>query len=276
MTQNKLDYNYHLKQHESSINSLNQETKEYFICQAQQSHSYEVFNPLRDMGLISSRIVLKNTEASYYMLYGFSRRSFMIFYAYQSLIASIPPQRKIPLTFDEGTKLDSEINLIYMNIRGALDNLVTCYVYEREEKLINQLKPVEISMFSPKIKKMSENPAFWEKIFKFSSWEKEFKKKRDPVAHRMPLYAVRATLSDQNNDVEKFNQNIQKHTQQMNEGKFYEAGDTLEEALITGRFVPIFAHAPNILYPIYPTIPNDIAKLIEIFHIFRDELCKEG
>jgi hypothetical protein len=58
-----------------------------------------------------------------YIRFGVSRRLFMILSSFNEIVRLIPLDRQEPLVLDESNLLMKELNSLYINIRGVLDNL---------------------------------------------------------------------------------------------------------------------------------------------------------
>src|SRR3990172_11478745 len=127
----------------------------------------------------------------------------------------------------------------------------------KEPELYQTLKSSQMHMFSDKIKKKSKQKAFWEKIHQYKKWEKELKEKRDPVAHRMPLYVVPQCFRSQD-ELERYEESAGQFLKQASQLNFERADNARIAAEKEGEFVPCFSHAPKIeyVYAIYPTIPD--------------------
>lgn len=269
---NKRNIKYHIDQYNVQIQSGNEDTKKYFIDTALNSHSLVIHDVLRDMALEATKITLKSEQGSKYMLFGFGRRALMLFHSYRSIIFTIPSKRVEPLNFDETNKLNTDINSIYTNIRGALDNLVYAVLNEKEPDLLGKLNRSQIGMFSHDIKMKSTNNKLWEAITQYASWGKDLAEKRDPVAHRIPLYIIPQMLRAGSGQLQKYNEYIRSHNEKASEFQFDEASKMLESAGNVGNFVPLFAHEPESVFTVYPTIPSDINTLIEIYECVKQHL----
>jgi hypothetical protein len=101
---------------------------------------------------------LRSREASYYMLYGATRRLRMLIWSYASVTDVVPPDRIEPLSSDEQYNLSRDLNVIYMHTRGVLDNFAWCFLYEKEPEIVEKLPPVKIALFSKSIRGLTKCP----------------------------------------------------------------------------------------------------------------------
>lgn len=271
-----LDYEYHLDYYKKLYAQSKEKTNENFIQQqAQARHALTVLNSLRDTISVAIDIAskLKHPEAICFMQYGVCRRLLMTLFSYKAIALVADAERTNPLSFEEGQELTKEVNLIYLNIRGILDNLVSCYLLEKEENLYNKLKPIQISLFGKEVQKKSENLSFWNKLTEYKEWEKELKEKRDPVAHRIPLYIIPSMVDEA--EVDEYKQLDSESIQALQKMDFSKAKDCYTKMESMGKFIPCFAHHPENYYPIYPTVPNDLGNVIKILKVVQEELLKD-
>ena len=101
--------------------------------EAIDSHAWAVFSPLRDLAArgLSISEKLSSPHAISYMKFGVIRRTKAIWYAYRDIIDIARIDRIEPLNRDdELDTVDRGINLIYLHLKGALDNLAWCLVHE--------------------------------------------------------------------------------------------------------------------------------------------------
>ena len=107
------------------------------------------------------------------------------------------------------------------------------------------------------------------RISGFSAWHTDLKNRRDPAAHRIPLYVPPACL----NPAEQ--ERYAALERQIFAAKTEQCKDVLNaQQRKIGTFVPCFLHHPDEgRMEIYPTVPQDIANLIKItklVHIILD------
>ncbi len=241
---------------------------EYAIRQAWCTHAVAIFNPLRDLSLETVQLSerMSSKDAAIFLKYGVSKRLLAIWYSYRTITSIAHPERTEPLTENESHELDNVINLIYMHLRGVLDNYAWAYLYEKEPALLqdnNGKARKLIGLFNDDFKKNSNKKDFWNEINEYKTWSTELSAKRDPVAHRIPLYVVPSILThEQHETYQKLEQEYSEALSIMD----FEKIDALFPALRSLGVLPMqFAHNPDENpFPIYPTIPSDMANLIKI------------
>ncbi|MCA9466820.1 MAG: hypothetical protein KC643_15450 [Nitrospira sp.] len=266
-----LDYEKHLEDYKQLLGYYNENSNKEQVLKsaeenAQDLHMFSVFNPLRDWGLKAVMLAkkLKNDNARYYMQYGAGRRLNMVFYSYQTITHIAPSGRTKPLSYEEQMELSRDINTIYINLRGVLDNFAWCFLYERHPELESKISPYSVGLFS---KKLRDNcPRFAEiqnEITAHDEWYKEVKERRDPVAHRVPLYVPSTMLS--NEEEKKYEELNASFCENIADLESNEADAAFEQMHQIGTFSPYFFHHPTEPgFPLYPTIPTDMAHLIRI------------
>lgn len=239
---------------------------------AEHDHALWVFDPLRDWYINSIELAnkLSNERAQYFMMYGAGRRFGMLFYAYQAIVNALPPERETPLSTDESNRLSTDINIIYMNLIGTLDNFAWCLLYENG-LTEDQCHKNSVGLFSKKFRKLELFNSIREEMTQFDIWHTEIRNRRDPVAHRIPL-SVSPTLVTQE-EAEKHRRLQHEHLQLTAQQKFAAAQNTMKEINSIGKFGSIFVHHPEESpTPIYPTVPTDMANLIKIGNIIEHAL----
>jgi len=84
----------------------------------------------------------------------------------------------------------------------------------------------------------------------------------------MPLYIPPSELSAA--EAREYQELWKRHAEQTAQLKFDEASSTFSAMEKLGRFVPGFVHDPNEgRIPLYPTVPTDMAHVIEIANIIE-------
>jgi hypothetical protein len=211
---------------------------------------------------------LKADDAIYYMRYGAGRRLLMMWRAYRTITLTVPPERDKPLSDEEQTTLSRDINVIYMHLRGVLDNFAWCYLYEKEPSLIEHLRTVDVYLFSREIRKRTTLPDFWREVDGHAAWATEAKARRDPVAHRIPLYIPFTVVAP--DEVEQYHNLTRAFYEAANKLDFDATDMITEQMHLLGCFLPFFVHHPEEGYvPIYPTLPGDMAHLIRLGQTVR-------
>ncbi len=278
-----LDYEKHIEDYKKLIGYYarkpyidNSETLRDAEEHAKHHHALCVFNPLRDWSQKTILITqnLSNDNAKYYMLYGAGRRLNMIFYAYQEITHVAYDKRTEPLSHDEQLILSREINIIYMHLRGVLDNFAWCLLYERQPELVDTIHRNDVGLFSQKFRRQcAAFVEIEEKIKEHDAWHDEVQERRNPVAHRIPLYVPPSVITQE--EAKSYHALDNRINDNLNSLKLDEARLALDEINTIGTFYPYFVHHPNEPHiPIYPTIPTDMTHLIRIGNAVEKGLLK--
>jgi hypothetical protein len=234
--------------------------------EANYSHALCVFGPLRDWMQKAIQIAggLTSTNARYYLLHGAGRRFDVTFRAYQKIISIAYDKRSAPLSQDEQIALSQAINITYMNIPGILDNFAWCLIYERQPELADKIPKNNVGLFSEKFRKQFDAFTEVEKEIKVHDlWQQEVKERRDPVAHRIPLYVPPSLVTQE--EAKAYSAVYNRFSDSLNNLKLDEADVALKQMDSIGTFLPCFVHHPEEPpIPIYPTIPADVSHLIRI------------
>lgn len=244
--------------------------------EAKHHHAICVFEPVRDLTYATASLESKltNKNAKYFMLYGAARRANLIFGAYREIRSIAYEKRKEPLSQENQVTLSQAINNIYIHLLGILDNFAWCLLYERQVELVDKLHRNDVGLFSKKFRKQCV--AFSEmtgEIVLHDSWHKDVKERRDPVAHRIPLYVPPAVLTA--DQAEHYSAISDRFSERLKDLNFDEAEETLGQLDSIGSFLPYFIHHPDeSLIPIYPTIPTDLSRLIRIWRTVSNALLK--
>jgi hypothetical protein len=188
----------------------------------------------------------------------------MMFYAYQAITHIAYDRRTEPLLVNEQHTLSREINIIYMHLRGVLDNFAWCFLYERQPVLADTIHRFDVGLFSQKFRKQCT--AFSEvedEITVHDVWNEEVKERRDPVVHRIPLYVPPALITQE--EAKTYRALNNQFNEKLNSLELDEANRAFDEMNTIGTYYPYFVHHPNEPHiPIYPTIPIDMTHLIRI------------
>jgi hypothetical protein len=272
---NPLDLEFHLQIHKNLLASPHKGTKAAMMSRALEDHQRAVRGELlhftEQVLLTATR--LTNIKAQQYLRYGVGRRLRMILVAYCEVFDTIAPDRKEPLPLKEMAAVSRDLNVIYINIRGALDNYAWCIYHEREMiKTFNSVH-TQVGLFHGLFRNTVELANLKSLLESHISWNEDLKSRRDPSAHRMPLYVPPAIL----NDAEAArHEAIWKERQKAIEMGDYERDTELaNEQHSLGTFRSQFLHDPDDgALPIYDTVPTDVGKLITIGTAVHSDLAK--
>lgn len=216
---------------------------------------------------------LKMERAKQFILYGVTRRLEMIWHAFHDLFSMAYPTRESPLSHDESVQLMADVNLIYLNIRGVLDNLCWALLHEKApDKACMPLR--KVGLFLPCIVKEPLFASIHEKIKEHDAWDRDVKKRRDPAVHQIPLTIIPQFL---NSDEAKAYRDLEDDLSCAFAARDFEVADeVLERQRSMGKFHPLFAHDPaQDPVSLYPTIPDDIGHVVELFWTI-DDLLRRG
>ena len=234
--------------------------------EAKHHHAICVFDPLRDLIYATASLEekLTNKNAKYFMLYGAARRANLIFSAYQEVRSIAYEKRTQPLSRDNQVTLSQAINSIYIHLLGILDNFAWCLLYERQAKLVDELHRNDVGLFSKKFRThFVAFPEIADEIVAHDSWHEDVVNRRDPVAHRIPLYVPPAQLTP--DQAEHYSAISNQYQASLKDLRLDEAEQPLDQIDSIGSFLPYFIHHPEEPHiPIYPTIPTDLSHLIRI------------
>jgi hypothetical protein len=209
--------------------------------------------------------LLKEKKAAQYMRFGVGRRLLMMWWAYHHVVTTVPAGRKDPLVSDESQSLTQSMMVVYINIRGVLDNLCWVLLHEHAPEKTKELKPHEVGLFQNCIVKDSRFLSLVQRFSTHKSWNGDVKGRRDPSAHRMPLTIPPQVLTPE--EAVRYGALGQKYSEGMKELNLDGANEALNAMEHIGSFAPYFLHDPDDgPIPIYPTLPNDVAHVIQVFN----------
>ncbi len=257
----------HTKETPTSARNLS-----YLTDQAHHAHALTVQDHL---SRLSTRVALETTafgsnrDAIIYLRYGAGRRLLDMFEVYRSLIHTAHQGRTAALRHQEQQQFSRDLNTLYIHLRGTLDNLAFCLLHECQPDL--KLREMDIGLFSPRFRKeFTEFPRIAAAIQRHDEWNRDIKTRRDPAAHRIPLY-LPSQMSEA--EIERARALFIEQSQKLKTGEVDEANRLFNKAMRLGSFLAAFLHHPDEpLIPIYPTIPNDIGHLVEIGNVVLDFL----
>lgn len=237
-------------------------------------HELVVLDALRMFAgeVVTASSNTKHKDAGFYLRFGAGRRLNMIRHGFESIRSILPPDRETPLKHKEVQDFNRDLNIIYMNTRGLLDNFAWAILYELNPEMIEECKNnlMEIHLFSRKtaLKAIGDQNA--SKILKHEEWNKDLKKRRDPVAHRIPL-CMPPTILLGDEEVEKYKKLQDDFNSWPEHMDFDKVEDSFKKMDEVGRCFPYFQHHPDDDHiPVYPTVPEDIGHLISIGRIVLD------
>lgn len=248
---------------------------------AEFAQACAVCDALRDLSNTSVSLSgrFSNSEIAMYLSQGLGRRSKFMWLSLRELLRLIHPSRTQPLSIEAAETASKDLNEIYIDIRGGLDNLAWCLLTFHMQENTNSptLAPKHVDIFGSKFQNTIANTEFSDFVNQYANWSDELKSRRDPVAHRIPLSVLPALQDDETiNDckvamVEFTNANNAALTALLSSSgsdsdELVAKAEALREKLLgIGKFHPFFAHNPSLgAMKIYPTVPEDIGRFVII------------
>jgi hypothetical protein len=193
----ELDYEHHVTFFRR-LGALTGDPKQDAFCfrKAEHMHCLRVADAIRDVHLdvLPLSQAIENEEAGFQLRFGVGRRTKFIWLSLRKLFHIAEPERTEPLQMEELEEAAQCLNVIYINIRGTLDNLAWCLAYLFGDEKTRRLPPVKVHLFGAEFLKdanLGDVAAF---MGSFSDWNDELRKRRDPAAHRIPLSIPPAAL----------------------------------------------------------------------------------
>jgi hypothetical protein len=263
---NQLDFESHRREKKTLMGPCpSTETAEYFARRAEEAHSYAVYGALTDARLAIQGIetILSSDRAKDFIRYGVGRRLEMIWISYREILDLVATDRQEPLPQDDVSAVGRDLNVIYVNIMGVLDNYAWCLLYEATTDQTKKLKRGKVGLFSPAFMTDSNLAALRPRLNEQNEWHQELKTRRDPAAHRFPLYVPPCGINSEQQI--RYQELCDQFLIARNGLDFEQCDQLRRQREKIGTFVACFIHdfrEPPI--PIYPTVPQDIANLIKI------------
>jgi hypothetical protein len=191
-----LDYGQHYGEYARLFGIANQQSELYVSKRAQETHILHVHDALRDEFTASVGFAqrLSNLQARHFALYGVGRRYGILWSAFRSILEAVPVDRMTPLTGDEGKAVSRDLNAIYINIVGVIDNYGWVIRHGMGSASIRALPASQVGLF---FKAYLKDPCFAPlapRLDPFRAWFTELRSRRDPAAHQIPLYVPPTAL----------------------------------------------------------------------------------
>lgn len=262
----ELAFETHLRRVEPFILGKNEENDVYIEREAQTNHALAVdmeFQNVRErfFALIYDDVLPQLARDQ--VQFGITRRLLMLWYSFRRIRSTVPADRTTPLAFEQGHATGIDLNSIYINLYGAIDNFAWFLVHAACRPELAAASPARINLFKPPFSEDENILDLATEIQQFSRWYAELSERRHPSAHRFPLYIPRAAMTA--DDLREFD-NLQKEQMMAIAEQKFETLDSLRaRQQRIGTFISQFMHDGRLgSYPIYPTIPNDIGVLMKI------------
>ncbi|WP_339038115.1 hypothetical protein WHZ78_09510 [Bradyrhizobium symbiodeficiens] len=262
---NDLDYESHEARYKDALASANYETRVAAQVNALHDHEAAVRRELLNFTseVIATSEKLSTAKAQHYMQFGVARRLRMTFASYSGVFDAVAADRKAPLSLAEMAAVSRDLNVIYINIRGVLDNYAWALFIEKGINKPKKLKDIEVGLFNKTFRNSDSLKALKPALDAKLDWSASLKSRRDPSAHRMPLYVPPAVL---NAAQAARHQAIWAERLIAIQNGEYERDNVLaDEQSKLGTFTPHFMHDPTGEgFPIYRTVPDDIGVMITL------------
>lgn len=273
----ELTLEHHFQFERSTIRPGNLEDEVRARLAALDFHSLAVSDALNAFNTTLATAVrnLSSQESRFYLQFGALRRTTILLSSFERLISRIPPDRDTPLTQDETNTATLDVNAIYINIQGALDNFAWGLLFENDETrasalYANKKQRKKVGLFNSTIAQVLTTEQR-SALDGYKAWGIDLGNKRHPSAHRIPLSIPPAILTPEEEKTRS--DYFEEFWALSGAGALDEAQASLDKMDTVGSFTPFFMHHPNeALIPIYPTIPDDLAHLIAIGRIAVDRL----
>jgi len=250
----------------------------YYIKEAQRMHSLCVidglFELLGDAITLANRI--KADDAQFHLRFGVSRRVLLMWHALRDIVRTVDPAREVPLPRDDLHRAEASLNLLYINLRGTLDNFAWCLRDFCGDTPAKKMDRMQVNLFRDEFVKAINFPEIVEFMSRFSAWNGDLAARRDPAAHRIPLTIPPAIIDaaarkNYEEAMAEYNAAIEQalktdpadHETRLS---YFEQASVLSDKVDrVGAFLPVFYHHPRegMVY-MYPTIPADVGTLIAI------------
>lgn len=204
------------------------------------------------------------------MMHGLARRLRILHLGLAAIVAVAHPRRKEPLSGAEQLDVTLHLNSFYLHIRGCLDNLAWCLAHELqlfETEMQEEAVAQKVNLFGEAFlgKLASVAPDTVTFVRRHADWHSDLKSVRDPVAHRIPIYAVPAVLTG--DAAERYRSVYQRAEQARTVGDLDLAERLFEELNGIGDYIPYFAHSPsaaNGVRKIYPQVADDLSTVLAL------------
>lgn len=274
----QLEYKHHIKFYEKLGNLVGDDSRDrYWHQQAEYFHALSVCDGILDLYVNSIALAQKigNSEADFQLRFGVARRAKFIWLSLRNLISLAHPEREEPLLHDQVEEAARDLNVIYINIRGVLDNYAALLVALLGSDQTRRLRPMQVALFGAEFLKDRNLVEVADFLAPFMAWNVDLKGRRDPAAHRIPLSIPPALIDGETREeFESVNAAYQSAIVDLNNNNGTNDDVLMKAELVNaqfgrlervGKFVPLFVHHPDEgVMKIYPTVPEDVGHLVKI------------
>ena len=270
---NDLDYEFHAERYKDLITSPNQQTKVAGEVRALDDHQLAVRTELLNLTseVIATSQKLSNVKAQHYLQFGAGRRLRMMLASYCGVFDTVAADRKEPLPLAEMAEVSRDLNVVYINIRGVLDNYAWALYLEKGMSKTSKLKDEQVGLFNKAFRNNDSLKALKPVLDANLDWNTSLKSRRDPSAHRMPLYVPPAILTEA--DATRHQEIWTERLAAIQNGEYERDNELADEQSKLGTFTPHFMHDPTgDGFPIYRTVPTDVGVMITLGRAIHADL----
>jgi hypothetical protein len=187
----QLSFNTHLRFNESLGLLTGDPTRDaHLYWEAEVAHALCVTDAIRDVYIDVVDLTLRdgdlrnpgNLNAVFYLRHGVARRTIAIWHSLRNLVDLIHPDRTEPLTSDSVHEAATALNVIYINIRGTLDNFAWCLRYLFDGETMTKLRPAQVDLFGKRFLENQELNDVATFLCEFRAWNQDLRRRRDPAA----------------------------------------------------------------------------------------------
>lgn len=256
------------------LTGKNPESDHYFVNQAKENHVYGVNNALLELisdALLMLGVVQFTKDAEHFLRFGVMRRLRMLMSSFRSFQSIIMPDRTVPLTQEQSDDVCRDLNAVYINILGLLDNYAWVMVHNAGSATTRTARAMSIGLFKPIIAADPVLKSVAQALSPYTAWEAEVKTRRNPAAHRMPLYVPPASYTPE--DVAEYERYEHLISTALRAQEFDKLSDLRAASRRIGTFVPVFLHDPGEkVMELYPTLPQDIGQMVKVGRVVQNFL----
>lgn len=255
----------------------NPEMDAYFRHTAEHLHALNVCDAIIDSftSIVRLSQSVTSIEAKTQLRFGAAPRTKFIWLSLRNLIRLAPPERIEPLLLDDVDEVARDLNVIYINIRGTLDNLAWALIDLFGDERTKRLPAMSVHLFGKELLADANFTEVAKFVSDFAGWNSELKTRRDPAAHRIPLTVPpsvldKAAQAEYERIAGEYNKALNAAVRILSEGgngesMFEKSRQTYEKLQRVGIFAPVFVHHPGEKpTKIYPVVPQDVGQLVKI------------
>ena len=270
-----VDYEEHFAQYaKPNLIAGNAENNRFFEREAQENHALAVSQALDELltdALLLLPIVHFKQLAEHHFRFGVMRRLRMIQENLRSFRSLVWPQREEPLTQEQSDRVCRDLNALYIDMLGILDNYAFVLVLQFGSVKTQATDPMRIGLFKSAFRADFALEPVAAQMANYADWEREVKMLRNPAAHRIPLYVPSAAFTA--DDMAQHERLSARAFEAQQSGNFDEANTISTQTWAIGTFRAQFLHDPEgPILDIFPTLPGDIGKTIAIGRIVQSHL----